>query len=67
MTSTRTALDADWLGACRRAVAGLERLLAETPDVEDRARETGTRGSGGDRTLVIDSAAEEIVFASWIG
>ena len=63
MTSTRTALDADWLGACRRAVAGLERLLAETPDVEDRARETGTRGSGGDRTLVIDSAAEEIVFA----
>ncbi|MGO9885065.1 MAG: inositol monophosphatase family protein [Solirubrobacteraceae bacterium] len=62
MTSTRTALDADWLGACRRAVAELEHLLAATPDVEDRARETGTRGSGGDRTLVIDSAAEAIVF-----
>jgi myo-inositol-1(or 4)-monophosphatase len=63
MTSTGTALGADWLGACRRAVAGLERLLAATPDTEERARETGTRGSGGDRTLVIDSAAEAIVFA----
>jgi myo-inositol-1(or 4)-monophosphatase len=62
MTSTRTALDADWLAACRRAVAGLERLLAATPDVADRARETGTRGSGGDRTLEIDSAAEAILF-----
>ena len=61
MTSTRTALDADWLGASRRAVAGLEQLLAETPLTEDRARETGTRGSGGDRTLVIDSAAEDVV------
>jgi myo-inositol-1(or 4)-monophosphatase len=63
MTSTRTALDADWLGACRRAVVGLQRLLDATPDVEQRARETGTRGSGGDRTLVLDSAAEAIVFA----
>jgi myo-inositol-1(or 4)-monophosphatase len=26
-------------------------------------RETGTRGSGGDRTLLIDAAAEEVVFA----
>jgi myo-inositol-1(or 4)-monophosphatase len=61
MTSTRTALDADWLGACRRAVAGLEELLAATPSTADRARETGTRGSGGDRTLVIDQAAEDVV------
>jgi myo-inositol-1(or 4)-monophosphatase len=63
MTSTRTALDADWLGASRRAVAELERLLAATPLTEDRARETGTRGSGGDRTLEIDRAAEDVVFA----
>jgi myo-inositol-1(or 4)-monophosphatase len=63
MTSTRTALDADWLGACRRAVTGLERLLAATPLTEDRARETGTRGSGGDRTLEIDKAAEDVVVA----
>src|SRR5215475_2368056 len=63
MTSTRTALDADWLGASRRAVAGMKQLLAATPRTEDRVRETGTRGSGGDRTLVIDSAAEDVVFA----
>ena len=63
MTSTRSALDADWLGACRRAVVGLERMLAEAPEHEERARETGTRGSGGDRTLVIDRSAEELVLA----
>jgi myo-inositol-1(or 4)-monophosphatase len=63
MTSTRTALDADWLGASRRAVAGLKELLAATPRTEDRAKETGTRGSGGDRTLEIDRAAEEVVIA----
>src|SRR5579862_238931 len=63
MTSTRTALDADWLGACRRAAAGLQRLLDETPSTADRARETGTRGSGGDRTLVLDQDAETIVLA----
>jgi myo-inositol-1(or 4)-monophosphatase len=63
MTSTRTALDADWLGACRRAVAGLNELLEATPSTAERARETGTRGSGGDRTLEIDRAAEAVVVA----
>ncbi len=63
MTSTHTALDADWLGACRRAVAGLNELLAATPSTEERARETGTRGSGGDRTLIIDQEAEDLVVA----
>jgi myo-inositol-1(or 4)-monophosphatase len=63
MTSTQTALDADWLGACRRAVAGLERMLAASPTTAERVVETGTRGSGGDQTLVLDSDAEEIVFA----
>jgi myo-inositol-1(or 4)-monophosphatase len=63
MTSTRSALDADWLGACRRAVAGLERILAQAPTTAERAVETGTRGSGGDRTLVIDSAAESVVLS----
>ena len=41
MTSTRSALDADWLGACRRAVAGLERMLAAAPTHEERARRDG--------------------------
>ena len=63
MTSIRTALDADWLGVCRRAVTGLEQLLADSPETAQRARETGTRGSGGDRTLVLDSDAEAVVFS----
>ena len=62
MTSTRSALDADWLTICRRAVAGLERMLAEVPTTKERALETGTRGSGGDRTLEIDQNAEQLVF-----
>jgi myo-inositol-1(or 4)-monophosphatase len=57
------ALDADWLGACRRAVDGLAAVLAAAPSTAERALETGTRGSGGDRTLVIDSSAEEVVMA----
>jgi myo-inositol-1(or 4)-monophosphatase len=63
MTSARTALEADWLGACRRAVAGLQEMLAAAGSIEERATETGTRGSGGDRTLVLDSSAEEIIVA----
>jgi myo-inositol-1(or 4)-monophosphatase len=63
MTAIDTALGADWLGVCRRAVGGLERVLNRTSDVEQRAAETGTRGAGGDRTLVLDRSAEEIVFA----
>jgi myo-inositol-1(or 4)-monophosphatase len=62
MTSTRSALDADWLGLCRRSAEGLKQMLSETPSTSERARETGTRGSGGDRTLVIDAAAETLVF-----
>jgi myo-inositol-1(or 4)-monophosphatase len=61
MTSTRSALDADWLGVSRRAVSGLRQMLGEAPSTQERARETGTRGSGGDWTLVIDSSAESLV------
>ena len=63
MTVSPSALDANWLGVCRRAVAGLERMLADAPSTAERARETGSRGSGGDRTLVIDESAENVVFA----
>jgi myo-inositol-1(or 4)-monophosphatase len=62
MATTGTALDADWLGLCRRSVEGLAEVLAATPTTDERARETGTRGSGGDRTLEIDSSAESVVF-----
>jgi myo-inositol-1(or 4)-monophosphatase len=63
MSSTRSAIDADWLGVCRRAAAGMKQMLAQSPTISDRARETGTRGSGGDRTLVIDRSAEQVVLA----
>ncbi len=52
----------DWLGAARAAVRELQAVLAAAPTTAERARETGTRGEGGDATLEIDAAAEEAVF-----
>jgi myo-inositol-1(or 4)-monophosphatase len=63
MQPTGTALDADWLGACHGAVAGLRDVLRAHPGTHQRAVETGDRGEGGDRTLVIDEGAEHAVFA----
>ena len=62
MQPTGTALDADWLGACRGAVEGLRDVLRAHPGTHQRAVETGDRGEGGDRTLVIDEGAEHAVF-----
>jgi myo-inositol-1(or 4)-monophosphatase len=62
MASTDIALTADWLGLCRRSVGRLEQLLERTVGVEERATETGTRGAGGDDTLVLDRSAETVVF-----
>jgi len=62
MSSTSTALQADWLTSCRRAVEGLRQMLDDVPSPEERVRETGLRGHGGDWTLVIDDAAERLVF-----
>jgi myo-inositol-1(or 4)-monophosphatase len=53
----------DWLGAGRRAGEGLRRVLRDAPSSAERIVETGVRGEGGDRTLVIDAAAEDAVFA----
>lgn len=58
-----SALDADWLGACRRAADGLRAVLRDSPTTRERERETGRVGGGGDQTLVIDQAAEDAVFA----
>jgi len=58
-----TALEADWLGACRRAADGLRAVLADNPTTGHRIRETGEVGGGGDRTLLIDEWAEDAVFA----
>jgi myo-inositol-1(or 4)-monophosphatase len=53
----------DWLGASRRSAAAIRAMLADRPTIAERVRETGTRGEGGDRTLLIDKAAEDVVFS----
>jgi myo-inositol-1(or 4)-monophosphatase len=63
MSSPPTALEADWLAACRTAAQGLREVLIEHPTSRERVIETGDRGEGGDRTLVIDQQAEDAVFA----
>ncbi|WP_304725674.1 inositol monophosphatase family protein [Conexibacter sp. CPCC 206217] len=63
METSGTALDADWPGACRAAATALRGILRDAPRTRERAVETGQRGEGGDRTLVIDRCAEDAVFA----
>jgi myo-inositol-1(or 4)-monophosphatase len=52
----------DWLAACRRIVVELRAMLAAHPATRERAIELG-RGQGGDLTVMIDAAAEELIFA----
>lgn len=52
-----------WLLACRSAVDGLRGVLRDHPTSRERVVETGDTGEGGDRTLVIDAAAEDAIFA----
>jgi myo-inositol-1(or 4)-monophosphatase len=63
MATAPNALEADWLGACRTARDALAQVLRERPSTRERIEETGTRGEGGDRTLVIDQFAEDAMFA----
>ncbi|MEA2189922.1 MAG: monophosphatase [Solirubrobacteraceae bacterium] len=62
MASLPSALQADWLTACRTAVADMRTVLTDHPTSRERIVETGDRGEGGDRTLVIDQLAEDAVF-----
>ncbi len=66
MGASDTGAGPDWLGVCRRSVAGLQAMLSEHPTTGERARETG-RGEGGDESVFIDRAAEEIIFAELDG
>jgi myo-inositol-1(or 4)-monophosphatase len=52
----------DWLAVCRTITDGLDRMLAAHPTSADRAVEL-RRGEGGDMALVIDCAAEDVIFA----
>src|SRR5690349_8983947 len=58
-----SVLEHDWLGACRTAAEGLRDVLVDHPTSRERVIETGERGGGGDKTLVIDAEAEDRVFA----
>src|SRR3954454_6602743 len=62
LMTSHTALDHDWLGACRTAAQGLRSVLRDHPTSRERVIETGETGEGGDKTLVIDAEAEERVF-----
>jgi myo-inositol-1(or 4)-monophosphatase len=57
-----TVNSSEWLVACRAAGQEVRTLLESAGSISERAVETGTRGSGGDRTLVIDAEAETIIF-----
>jgi myo-inositol-1(or 4)-monophosphatase len=61
MSVVENALSADWLGVCRSIVAGIDAMLIEHPTTRERAVSTG-RGMGGDDALMIDRAAEDVVF-----
>ncbi len=61
MGASEEALAPDWLGACRTITARMAEMFGEHPTTAQRAVETG-RGEGGDQALVIDRAAEQIVF-----
>ena len=61
-TSSTDALAAvDWLGLCRRAAKAGREVLERYPLYSDRAATAG-QGEGGDLTLVIDRAVEDVVF-----
>ncbi|MDQ1422184.1 MAG: monophosphatase [Acidimicrobiaceae bacterium] len=62
MEGSEEARAPDWLGACQRMTAGMREMFALHPTTAQRAVETG-RGEGGDEALVIDRAAEDVVFA----
>ncbi len=56
------APEPDWTSACRRIVIAQRELFAAKPSIAGRTVYDG-RGEGGDRSLVIDRRAEDIVFA----
>ena len=53
---------ADWTAICRRIVAAQKAIFAAARTSEERTVYEGI-GEGGDRTLVIDRQAEDVVFA----
>ena len=56
----------EWLAACRRMVSSQRELFAAERTIAQRTAYDG-RGEGGDRSLVIDRRAEDLVFAELEG
>jgi myo-inositol-1(or 4)-monophosphatase len=52
-----------WLEFCHKVAAQAAEELDRRNDIHARAREVGSVGAGGDRTLEIDALAEDAVFA----
>lgn len=63
MPAAASVLDHDWLEASREATGAMREIFLVAGTRDARVAETGTRGEGGDRTLVIDADAEAAVFA----
>jgi myo-inositol-1(or 4)-monophosphatase len=61
-TGAERALEADWRGLCRQAVAQQKELFEREAGIEARTVYEGV-GEGGDRALAIDRRSEDIVFA----
>ncbi len=61
-SSVAATIEADWLGACRRAVAAQRCIFDEVRGVGARTSYEGI-GVGGDHTLVIDRRCEDAIFA----
>jgi myo-inositol-1(or 4)-monophosphatase len=53
---------ADWLGICRRTVAGQRAIFEAAASSEERTVYEGV-GEGGDHTLAIDRRCEDVIFA----
>jgi myo-inositol-1(or 4)-monophosphatase len=63
MTSPPQPAPDAWISAFNRAADRVRDRLLEVTGTADRLEETGTTGEGGDRTLVIDAEAEDLIFA----
>jgi len=59
--AVKRALEADWLGLCRRVVVAQRELFDRERGIAARTVYEGV-GEGGDRALAIDRRSEDIVF-----
>jgi myo-inositol-1(or 4)-monophosphatase len=63
MPSSSQPAPETWIAAFNRAADRVRDRLDAVATGTERLRETGTTGEGGDRTLVIDAEAEDLVFS----